>query len=491
MLIIPAIDIINGKCVRLTQGDYSRVTKYKINLLKIINQSRAAGACLVRIVDLDGAKAGLPINQKIIIQLANAAKIPIEVGGGIRTMEAAQKYLTTGIYRIALGTIAIENPKLLKILLNKFGTNRLSVSLDIKNGFVATRGWIKSSKLTLKQALLKLKNIGITNITITDISKDGLLKGPNLKMAKLGASFGLNITIAGGVTTVNDLSKLAKLGVSGAIIGRAIYEKKFNLASAYKQFPPATPLTKRIIPCLDIKNGRVVKGIGFKNLRDAGDPVELAKRYNQAGADELVFLDITATVERRKNRLALAAAVARELNIPFTIGGGVSTIDDIKDLLDAGADKIALNTAAVKNPRLVAAASKRFGAQCIVISVDAKRKNKGWKIYINGGRQATGLDAIKFSKKMEKLGAGELLVNSLDQDGTKTGYDLALLKTIVNSVNIPVIASSGAGKKQDFLAAFKNTGVDAVLAASLFHSNQLNIPELKKYLKINNINIRK
>lgn len=490
MLITPAIDIMNGKCVRLTQGDYSRITKYPVDPQKVLKQFRDDGACLVHIVDLDGARTGKPINSKAIIRLAQSAKIPIEVGGGIRAMQSAENYLTAGIYRVVLGTIAIENPKFLKRLLAKFGPNRIGVSLDIKNGLVATRGWIKSSNLTLKQALLNLKNLGIKNVTVTDISKDGRLRGPNLKMAKIAASFGLNITLAGGVTTIGDIATLRKAGVSAAIIGKAIYENKIDLAKTLKQFSPATPLTKRIIPCLDIKDGRVVKGVGFKNLRDVGDPIKLAKRYNQEGADELVFLDIDATNEKRKNRRKLAAAVAKELNIPFTIGGGISTLRDIKDMLDAGADKVAINSAAVTNPKLVAAASKRFGNQCIAVSIDAKRWKNSWQMYIRGGRKATGTDAVKFAKKMARLGAGELLVNSLDRDGTATGYDLALLKKIIEVVNIPVIASSGAGCKEDFLSALKNTNVDAVLAASLFHSVKLNINILKKYLKNNKINVR-
>ncbi|MFH1565113.1 MAG: imidazole glycerol phosphate synthase subunit HisF [bacterium] len=249
-------------------------------------------------------------------------------------------------------------------------------------------------------------------------------------------------------------------------------------------------LTKRIIPCMDIKNGRVVKGVHFKNLQDAGDPVMLGKLYSDAGADELVFLDITATVEKRQTVCQLAAKIAEQINIPFTIGGGIKSLEDIRDLLNAGADKVSIGSAAINNPDLVKKAAEWFGSQCIVISVDAKRTADSWEIYINGGRKPTGADAIAFSKQMESLGAGELLVNSLDRDGVRGGYDIELLDTITNATNIPVIASSGAGKMEDFLEVFQKTDVDAALAASLFHTNEIDISKLKKYLKNNNIKIR-
>ena len=249
-------------------------------------------------------------------------------------------------------------------------------------------------------------------------------------------------------------------------------------------------LTKRIIPCLDVKDGRVVKGVHFVNLKDAGDPVELGKFYSDSGADELVFLDITATVEGRQTFKELVERIAREINIPFTVGGGIKSVADMKELLDIGADKISIGSAAVKNPSLVKEASEYFGAQCVVVSVDAKKNNESWEIYIKGGREATGIDAIYFAKEMEKLGAGELLVNSLDRDGTKEGFDIELLNSICSSVNIPVIASSGAGKAQDFVDVFNMTNVDAGLAASIFHNGSILIKDLKETLVKNDINVR-
>lgn len=241
---------------------------------------------------------------------------------------------------------------------------------------------------------------------------------------------------------------------------------------------------------MDIAGGRVKKGIGFKNLRDAGDPVELAKFYCDNGADELVILDITATIESRKNSYKLVADIAKNINIPLTVGGGVKNMRDIKKLLNAGADKVSIGTQAVLNPNFVNQAVKQFGSQCIVISIDPKQEDNSWKMYIRGGRDRTNINAVDFCQDMEKRGAGELLINSLDRDGTKQGYDIKLLKTISRVTNLPIIASSGAGKKEDFLEVFKKTDVSAVLAAGIFHYQKLNIQTLKKYLLNNKINIR-
>ncbi len=249
-------------------------------------------------------------------------------------------------------------------------------------------------------------------------------------------------------------------------------------------------LTKRIIPCLDVKNGRVVKGTSFEMLRDAGDAVALARRYDEEGADELVFLDITASAERRKTIVKLASAVAKEVFIPFTIGGGIRTIKDIEKLLRAGADKVSINTAAVENPKLISQASREFGSQAIVVAIDAKKNGSKWDVYIYSGKKKTNLDAINWSRKVALLGCGEILLTSIDYDGTKNGYDLELVKAVAQSVTIPVIASGGAGQKQDFLEVFKKTKVAAALAAGLFHYGKIRIPELKKYLKQKGVEIR-
>lgn len=249
---------------------------------------------------------------------------------------------------------------------------------------------------------------------------------------------------------------------------------------------------KRIIPCLDVKNGRVVKGVSFVDLIDAGDPVQCAVAYDKQGADELVLLDITATHEGRSTMIDIVSRVADTVFIPFTVGGGIKSVEDFQVLLRAGADKISVNSAAVRNPDLINDASYKFGAQCVVCAIDAKRKadGAGWEVYLNGGRIPTGIDAVKWAVEAEKRGAGEILLTSMDQDGQKTGYDIALTKAVSENVGIPVIASGGAGKAEHFVDAFTAGKADAVLAASLFHFNELPVPELKQYLHQQGIPVR-
>ena len=248
---------------------------------------------------------------------------------------------------------------------------------------------------------------------------------------------------------------------------------------------------QRIIPCLDIKDGRVVKGINFVDLRDAGDPVESAKAYEIAGADEIVFLDITATSDSRNTVADLVRRVASEVFIPITVGGGIRIVDDIRAILRAGADKVSLNSAAVKNSRLITDGAEAFGSQCIVVAIDAKRRSDGsWEVYTAGGRIPTGLDAIEWAAQAESLGAGEILLTSMDRDGTKSGYDIELTAAVGGRLGIPVIASGGAGTYEHFYDAFTKGHADAVLAASLFHYNEIPIPELKKYLFTRGISVR-
>ena len=247
---------------------------------------------------------------------------------------------------------------------------------------------------------------------------------------------------------------------------------------------------KRIIPCLDIKDGRVVKGVNFVNLRDAGDPVESAQAYERQGADEIVFLDITATSDARQTVADLVTRVAKNVFIPITVGGGIRTTDDIRAILRAGADKVSLNSAAVKNPQLIAEGARLFGSQCIVVAIDAKRNGNSWEVYTAGGRISTGIDAVNWACDAKRLGAGEILLTSMDKDGTKTGYDIELTRAISEKLNIPVIASGGAGNMQHFYDALTQGQAEAVLAASLFHFHEIPIPELKKYLAQKGISVR-
>lgn len=249
-------------------------------------------------------------------------------------------------------------------------------------------------------------------------------------------------------------------------------------------------LAKRIIPCLDIKDGRTVKGVNFEGLRDAGDPVELAQRYAQEGADELIFLDITATKEKRKTLIDLVRRIAREIDIPFTVGGGIKTVEEIGDLLHAGADKVSLNSAIVKDPDLINRASDAYGSQCIVAAVDAKRTNENWSVFIKGGTEDTGIEVMEWVAEAAQRGAGEILLTSMDRDGTKAGFDIELLKKVNERVQIPVIASGGAGNIAHCIQAIKEGAADAVLAASIFHFKEVEIRELKKGLEEASIPVR-
>ncbi len=247
---------------------------------------------------------------------------------------------------------------------------------------------------------------------------------------------------------------------------------------------------KRIIPCLDVDNGRVVKGINFVGLRDAGDPVEVAKRYNEEGADELTFLDITATHEGRGTIVDIVEKVAKEVFIPLTVGGGIRELDDIYNLLDVGCDKVSINSAAVRNPDFINESAKRFGSQCIVVAIDAKRVGESWHIFLNGGRKDTGIDVLEWAKEAYDRGAGEILLTSMDADGTKAGFDNRLNKIISDAIDIPVIASGGAGTKEHILEAFTEGHADAALAASIFHFKEIEILDLKEYLHDNHIAVR-
>ncbi|MBI4407440.1 MAG: imidazole glycerol phosphate synthase subunit HisF [Candidatus Kerfeldbacteria bacterium] len=474
--VIPAIDLLNGKCVRLQQGDYSQVTEYSADPIATALQFQQQGAVWLHVVDLDGAKAGKPVNQQIILDLVKQTQLRIEMGGGIRTVETAKYYLDNGVDRVILGTAAVKQPELVSQLIKRYGRDRVVVGLDIKNNSVAIDGWIVSGGVSLQESLAIFKPYQLKTIIVTDVSKDGMLTGPNFALCQLVRDQGFEVVVSGGVSSNDDIEQAKQLGFAGVIVGKALYEGKVTLQP--KGF------SKRIIACLDIANGRVVKGTHFTDLKDQGDPVELAKRYEDQGADELVFLDIMASVEQRDTLYSLVQRVAETLSIPFCVGGGVRTLEDMRTLLLAGADKVSIGSAAMSNPNLIKAASEQFGAQCIVVSLDPKWNGQFWELFSNGGREATGVDAVGFAKQMEQAGAGELLVNSLDRDGTRQGYDLSLLQAINNQVTIPVIASSGVGTVQHIQDVFDQTNVSAALVAGVLHSGELTITQIKQSLHV-------
>lgn len=249
-------------------------------------------------------------------------------------------------------------------------------------------------------------------------------------------------------------------------------------------------LKRRIIPCLDIKNGRTVKGVNFVGIKDAGHPIQLAQQYVNQGADELIFLDITATVENRKTLIDLVKQISKEINIPFTVGGGINTVKDVNNLIKAGADKVSINSAAVKRPELIREIAQEFGRQCVVVAIDCKIEDNEWKVFVNGGRTSTPLKTVDWAKQAEQMGAGEILLTSMNNDGTKKGFAIDITKKVTEKINIPVIASGGAGEYEHFANMFKKTGATGGLAASIFHFGEISIPQLKEYLNKENIKIR-
>ena len=386
----------------------------------------------------------------------------------------------------------MQNPLLFQKLL-KLYKNDLILALDVQNNIISTHGWVRNSHARLNPLFKEWESQGVSEFLITDISRDGTLSGPNFRMYKDLQKIKQNDTkliAAGGISSLKDVKECLKY-VDGVILGKALYENKIdisNLAKLKMKYDP-TNLTRRIIPCLDVKDGRVVKGVQFNNLKDSGDPVELARFYNQEGADELVFLDISATLENRESIIPIIKQVAEEVYIPLTVGGGIRNLNDVRHIIKAGAEKVSINTAAVRNPNLIKKSAQKFGSQSIVVAIDVKRERAGWKVYIKSGTEPTGLNGISWAKKMVACGAGELLITSMDRDGTQVGYDLELIQALYKAVSVPVIASGGAGTYKHFYDAL-SAGAEAVLAASLFHKNIIAINDLKQYLLKKDIKVR-
>jgi len=452
----------------------------------------------VHVVNLDGALNG-NFRESLsypailnLITLSKRAGVKIQIGGGIRNIEIIEELINRGTDRIILGTIALDDNKIIDILSKQY-RNTIAIALDSSNRTIRTEGWQFDSYLDIFKILSKLENLGIQDFIVTDIMKDGTSTGLNTDLfleLKEKKKPNTRIIASGGVSSIMDIEK-ALVFADGVIVGKALYDGSISHRDfgSFLDNLHKSQLVRRIIPCLDVKNGRVVKGIKFKNLRDSGDPVELARYYNENGADELVFLDISATIEGRKSMLSTIRSVAEEVYIPFTVGGGIKTIEDMTEIIKAGAEKVSINSAAINDPNLITEGAKKFGSQCIVVAIDAKRKGKSWEVYSHSGTKPTGLDLLEWVKLTVDKGAGELLVTSMDRDGTNSGYDLDLIRAITDIVSVPVIASGGAGNKQHFLEAI-NDGAEAVLAASLFHYNLLKIQDLKEFLKDRNVLVR-
>jgi cyclase len=479
LTILPAIDLMDGQCVRLRQGDYDQRTDYGQSPLGMAEQFERMGYKWLHIIDLDGARAGEPRNLKTIQAIVSQTSLKVQVGGGLRSLAAMERLLEAGVTRVMVGSMAVKQPEMLQQAIDRFGAERVVVTMDVRDGDVKISGWEESGGVGVDEFTKRMMDLGVTTMLCTDISRDGMMQGPNVELyQRLLQNFPqVNWIAAGGVGLKADQQRLASVGVTQAVVGKAFYE--------------GSGLTKRVIPCLDIKNGRTVKGVQFEGLRDAGDPVELARRYEKEGADELVFLDITATSDKRGLVAELARKVAEAISIPFTVGGGIRSMEDIAAALQAGADKVSLESAAVLNPELVSEASAYFGSQAIVISCSPKRVpgEARWTLYVKGGREDTGVDLMEFLNDMQARGAGEILLNSIDEDGRGNGYDLALLRAAASILNIPLIASSGAGELSHFIDGTQ-AGADAVLAASIFHFGKFSIGEVKAHLAQTGVAVR-
>lgn len=493
MELIPAIDIISGQCVRLTKGDYGQKTVYDTDPVSVARRLERSGFRHLHVVDLDGARSRHVCNDHILRQITAETNLSVDFGGGIKTDEDIEKAFASGASMVNVGSIAATDPALFRSWIDRYGPSRIILGADVRNGRVAVNGWKNDSGEELLPFLKRYIDYGISRVVCTDISRDGTLSGPSIDLYRqIKAAFPtLSLIASGGVAGNEDFSKLQAAGVSGVIFGKALYEGRINVSALMASYPQESRgLAKRIIPCLDVKDGMTVKGTNFLNLRKAGDPVELGKLYSREGADELVFLDITASLEGRKTFTEMVTRVAREINIPFTVGGGINELRDVERLLSAGADKVSLNSAAISRPQLISEIASKFGSQVCVCAIDARLENGQWLCYAKGGSQPTGLRLMDWACEAQERGAGEILFTSMNNDGVKGGFSCEALAELSSSLSIPVIASGGAGSMEHFRDAFTHGKADATLAASVFHFGEIRIPELKKYLRREGINVR-
>lgn len=496
MQVIPAIDVLDGKVVRLRQGDFGQITKYGDDPVRFAEAYERSQAKRLHLVNLSGAKKEGMDGEflSLLRQIARATQMELQVGGGVRTLKDIQAVLDAGAAKVVISTMLFKKPAAARAAVNLFGANRLIAALDVRGEEVQIQGWQQGSGFDLSAACRLVEEVGIREILVTDIAQDGMAQGPSIGLyQRLTTSFpSLRFIASGGVRSIEDINALASTSVDAAVIGKAMLDGSLSLSILSEpDFADSAPrrmssdrsmLAVRVIPCLDVTEGRVVKGTSFQNLRDAGDPVELAKRYCEEGADELVFLDITASSDNRETAYTLAERVADAVNIPFTIGGGIRSIDDARRILMAGADKVSVNSAAVRNSVLLSAMANELGSANTVCAIDARRKENGWTVLVRGGRDDANIDAIAWAEEAVKRGAGELLVTSFDRDGTGKGFDVELLSQIKQRVSVPVIASGGAGSLDSFVQAVSVGKADAVLAASVFHFGTFSIRDVKMSL---------
>jgi cyclase len=481
MQLIPSLDLLDGRVVRLTHGDFDTARVYG-DPEAVLDGLQVPRGARLHVVDLEASRRGRPIETEIVRRLARRDLV-VQVGGGIRSLDDARRWLDCGAERLVVGTVAATSPALLASLVEAFGPERIVPAVDIRDGLIRVEGWSRASSASLEDVFARLEELRIPEALVTDIAKDGALRGPSFALYRsLRSLTTVRLIASGGVSTRSDVVSLSRLGnVSGCVIGKALLEGRIRLTDV----PASNAIPERVIPCLDVRDGRVVKGVSFTGIRDAGDPVECAMRYEAEGADELVILDIDRGTDRHTIR-----AVADSIFIPLTVGGGVRSREDFRMLLRAGADRVAINTAALLRPELIRECAEEFGVQAVVLSCDAKRVDGLWLASTHSGTQVSNLDAVEWCRRGEELGAGEILLTSVDRDGTSRGFDVELLRAVSSAVRIGVIASGGAGRVEDFREAIEAGGARAVLAASLFHDRVLSVGEVKRHLAAEGIPIR-
>lgn len=486
MQLIPALDLLDGRVVRLTRGDFGTARIYGDPEAVLDTLDVPRGARL-HVVDLEASRSGRPIETEIVRRLARRDLV-VQVGGGIRSLDDARRWLDCGAERIVVGTIAASAPHLLASLVRAFGPERIVPAVDVRDGSIRIEGWSRTSNASIADVFAQIEVLGIPEALVTDIARDGALRGPSFPLYRqLRAMTRVKLIASGGVSTVSDVVSLSRLGnVSGCVIGKALLERRIDLAEARARIATPNAIPERVIPCLDVRDGRVVKGVSFENIRDAGDPVACAMRYEAEGADELVMLDISATDRAKSTAIDTVRRVAESIFIPLTVGGGVRTIEDFRALLRAGADRVAINTAALLRPELIRECAEEFGVQAVVLSCDAK----GGLATMRSGRELTNVNVVDWCRRAEQLGAGEILLTSVDRDGTNAGFDIELLRSITSMVKIGVIASGGAGAFEHFRDAIEAGGARAVLAASLFHDGVLTVADVKRSLAAEGIPVR-
>jgi cyclase len=486
MELIPSLDLLDGCVVRLTHGDFASAKFYGQPDSFLETLSIPAGTRL-HVVDLAASRDGRPVETEIVRRLA-LRDLVVQVGGGIRSIDDARRWFDCGAERVVVGTIAANAPALLATLVEVFGPERIVPAVDVRDGVIRVDGWERASAASIDEVFARLEALSIPEALVTDIAKDGALRGPSFPLYRdLRARTRVKLIASGGVCTASDVVSLARLGnVSACVIGKALLEGRIDLREARARVAVPNAIPERVIPCLDVRDGRVVKGVSFTNLRDAGDPVTCAMRYEQEGADELVMLDISATDRAATTALETVRRVADALFIPLTVGGGVRTLEDFRAMLRAGADRVAINTAALRRPELIRECAEEFGVQAVVLSCDAK----DGLATVRSGKEETNVDAVQWCRRAEELGAGEILLTSVNRDGTNQGYDIELLRAVTSVLKIGVIASGGAGRLEDFRDAIESGGARAVLAASLFHDRVLSVGDVKRHLQAEGIPIR-